>query len=54
MERYAGCTIANFAGPSFPTQEGTSRITDNFANAGGYTAQYQGETGGVSLGGRLT
>lgn len=52
FERYAGGTIANFAGPSFPTQADTNRISDNFANTGGYKAQYQGETGGVSLEGR--
>ena len=52
FERYAGGSIANFAGPSFPTQVDTNRISDNFANTGGYTSQYQGETGGVSLEGR--
>ena len=52
FERYAGGTIANFAGPSFPTQADTNKITDNFANTGGYKATTQGETGGVSLEGR--
>ena len=52
FERYAGGTIANFAGPSFPTQADTNKITENFANTGGYKATTQSETGGVSLEGR--
>ena len=49
---FAGVPIARFDGPSFPTEPKTNKITAPFQAPEGYTSQYRGETGGVSLEGR--
>jgi hypothetical protein len=50
LERYAGGTIANFAGPSFPTQADTNKITDGYAKATPVTAN-QALAVGAAFGG---
>ena len=50
FERYAGGTIANFAGPSFPTQADTNRISDGYNKATPVTAN-QALAVGAAFGG---
>ena len=50
FERYAGGTIANFAGPSFPTQADTNKITDGYSKATPVTAN-QALAVGAAFGG---
>jgi hypothetical protein len=50
FERYAGTSIANFAGPSFPTQADTNKITDGYNKATPVTAN-QALAVGAAFGG---